>query len=202
MAQLPTRAASIFLVRSHFMRPASILVAIAVLAAAYAWYVRSDYHHRGNRLFYRNGRPNRLGRVVARLSSELAGLGMPPSFLVSLETRGSRTGRRRAIPVVLADYGGERFVVSMLGERSPWVQNIRAAGGWAVIRHGHRCKVHLAELPPDARAPVLRAYLARASDARPHFPVDWDAPVQAFERIAPAYPVFRIEVAEPRNGPS
>jgi deazaflavin-dependent oxidoreductase (nitroreductase family) len=178
------------------MRAAGTVVAIALLGAAYAWYLRSDYHRHGNRLFYREGRPNRLGRAVASLWSELAGLGMPPSYLVSLETTGSRTGRRRAIPVVLADCDGQSFIVSMLGERSPWVRNIRAAGGWAVLRHGARSKVHLVELPPDARAPVIKAYLARAIDARPHFPTNWDAPIEAFERTAPEYPVFRIDVSE------
>jgi hypothetical protein len=38
-----------------------------------------------------------------------------PWFLVSLETTGHRTGQRHAIPVVLADYAGERYIVSMLG---------------------------------------------------------------------------------------
>jgi deazaflavin-dependent oxidoreductase (nitroreductase family) len=180
-------------VEESFMRPASLLVAIVVLAAAYAWYLRSEYHRHGNRLFYRQGRPNRLGRAVAGLWSAMAGLGMPPSFLVSLETTGYRTGQRRAIPVVLADHGGERYIVSMLGERSPWVRNIRAAGGQAFIRHGRRQEVHLVELPQEDRPAVIKAYLARVVDARPHFPVAWDAPVEAFERIASAYPVFRIE---------
>ena len=53
---------------------------------------------------------------------------------------------RHAIPVVLAEYGGERYIVSMLGERSPWVRNIRASGGRAVIKHGRRSEVHLAEV--------------------------------------------------------
>jgi deazaflavin-dependent oxidoreductase (nitroreductase family) len=182
------------------MRAASILVGLAVLAAAYAWFLRSEYHRRGNRLFYRQGRPNRLGRGVAALWSAMAGLGMPPSFLVSLETTGYRTGQRRSIPVVLADYDGERYVVSMLGERSPWVRNIRAAGGRAFIKHGRRCEVRLVEVPPDDRAAVIKAYLARAIDARPHFPVAWDAPAEAFERIASGYPVFRIEAATQRGG--
>jgi hypothetical protein len=181
------------------MRAASVLVAIAVLAGAYAWYLRSEYHRQGNRLFYREGRPNRLARAVAGLWSAVAGLGMPPSFLVSLETTGYRTGQRRSIPVVLADYGGKRYIVSMLGERSPCVRNIRSAGGRAFIKHGRRREVHLAELQPVDRSAVIKAYLARAVDARPHFPVAWDAPIQAFEGIASVYPVFRIEAATQRG---
>jgi deazaflavin-dependent oxidoreductase (nitroreductase family) len=177
--------------RVSVLRP--ILLGLAALVAAYWLYLRSDLHGRGNRLFYRDGRPNRIGRAAARLWSAVCGLGLPPSFLVSLKTFGHRTGRLHAIPVVLADHDGERYVVSMLGERSPWVRNIRAAGGRAIIKHGRSREVHLAEVPPAARAPVLRAYLARAIDARPHFPVEWDAPIDAFERIAATYPVFRIE---------
>ena len=55
----------------------------------------------------------------------------------------------------------------MLGERSPWVHNVRAAGGRAVIRHGRRHEVRLIEVPPDERAPVIKAYLERAVGARP-----------------------------------
>jgi hypothetical protein len=80
----------------------------------------------------------------------------------------------------------------MLGERSPWVRNVRAAGGRVVIRHGRRRAVRLVEVPPDERGPVIKAYLARAIGARPHIPVDPAAPIEAFEPIARAYPVFRI----------
>jgi deazaflavin-dependent oxidoreductase (nitroreductase family) len=175
------------------MRVARVLVGFVALAGAYYLYLRSDLHRRGNRLFYRDGRPNRVGRAVASLSSAVYGSGLLPSFLVSLETTGHRTGQRHAIPVVLADYDGKQYVVSMLGERSPWVRNIRAAGGGAVIKHGRRRAVHLVEVPPEGRAAVIKAYLGRAVDARPHLRVAWDAPIDAFERIAAAYPVFRIE---------
>jgi hypothetical protein len=94
---------------------------------------------------------------------------------------------------VLAEYGGEEYIVSMLGERSAWVRNIRAAGGRAFLKHGRRIEVHLAEVPPEARPPILKAYLARAVDARPHFGVECDAPVEAFEAVATTYPVFRVE---------
>ncbi len=175
------------------MRFARVFLVIAAMAALYLLYLRSDMHRRGNRLFYRDGRPNRAGRAFARLSSAIYGSGPLPSFLVSLETIGYRTGQRHAVPVVLADHAGERYIVSMLGERSPWVRNIRTAGGRAVIKHGRRRHVHLVELAPDARAPVIKAYLGRAVDARPHFPVEPDAPIEAFERIAASYPVFRID---------
>jgi hypothetical protein len=34
--------------------------------------------------------------------------------------------------------------------------------------------------------------LQRAPGARPHVPVSKDAPLAAFEQIAPAYPVFHV----------
>ena len=90
-------------------------------------------------------------------------------------------------------YGGRRYLVSMLGERSAWVHNVRAAGGRATIRHGRPQEVRLVEVPPEERAPVIKAYLARAAGARPHIPVDPAAPLDAFAAVAERYPVFRIE---------
>jgi len=42
-------------------------------------------------------------------------------------------------------------------------------------------------LPPELerqRAPVLKAYLKRAPGARPHPPIDNDAPLSEFERVS------------------
>jgi deazaflavin-dependent oxidoreductase (nitroreductase family) len=168
---------------------------LVATVASYAAYLRSPAHSQGNRLFYRDRRPNRLGRAFGGLWSRMSALGLGPSFLVSLETVGRRSGVPHAIPVVLADHAGNRYVVSMLGERSPWVHNVRAAEGRAVIRHGRPQEVRLVELPPEERAPVIKAFLGRAMDARPHIPVAHDAPLEAFEAIAADYPVFRIEPA-------
>src|SRR5262249_14736413 len=44
----------------------------------------------------------------------------------------------------------------------------------------------------DRRAPVLKAYLKRAPSARPHLPVDKDAPLSEFERVSAQFPVFRV----------
>jgi hypothetical protein len=87
---------------------------------------------------------------------------------------------------------GERFLVSMLGKDAQWVRNVEAGGGRAVLRHGRVETVRLEELEVEKRAPVLKAYLERASGARPHIPIDKDAPLAEFEKIAASFPVFRV----------
>lgn len=148
-----------------------------------------------NSAFYAGRRPTRLGRLVNGVSAVLYNLPFLPHFLVSLETTGRRTGRPHTIPVVIADYAGGQYLVSMLGERSGWVPNIRAAGGRATLKHGRRREVDLVEVPVDERAPILKAYIARAPGARPHFAQSPADPVEAFEAVAGEYPVFRIEGA-------
>jgi deazaflavin-dependent oxidoreductase (nitroreductase family) len=118
--------------------------------------------------------------------------GIWPQRATVLEVRGRRSDRAISFPVVIADYEGERYLVSMLGENANWVRNVRAAGGVAVLRHGGRRAVRLEEVPADARPAILRRYRAVAPGARPHIPVDRHAPLEEFERIALQVPVFRI----------
>jgi hypothetical protein len=82
----------------------------------------------------------------------------------------------------------------MLGEGTNWVRNVRAAGGRAVLRRGHREVIRLDEVDPGERPDILRRYLGRAPGARAHIPVGPDAPRQEFERIAAQYPVFHVTV--------
>jgi hypothetical protein len=84
----------------------------------------------------------------------------------------------------------------MLGEDTNWVRNVRASGGHAVLRHGDREPVVLQEVDVERRAPILRCYLQRAPGARAHIPIDYRAPVEAFEPIAAQYPVFRVTAAD------
>jgi hypothetical protein len=108
---------------------------------------------------------------------------------------GRRSGRLISFPVVVSDYQGERYLVSMLGEDANWVANVRAARGRVVLRHGRREPVQLEEVEPRARAPILRRYLQVAPGARPHIAVDRHAPLVELERAAPRYPVFRVVAA-------
>lgn len=113
-----------------------------------------------------------------------------------VEVTGRRSGKTISFPAVIADYDNGRYLVSMLGEDSSWVRNVRASGGHAVLRHGKREPVMLQEVHIDERAPILRCYLQRASGARAHIPVDHQAPVEEFESIAARYPVFRVTTAK------
>ncbi|MFC5822178.1 nitroreductase/quinone reductase family protein [Nonomuraea harbinensis] len=149
---------------------------------------------RWHRRLYRGGRPNRLARALNRAWRALHSTGLIKR-LVTLEVPGRRTGRVIAFPLVATHYQGERYLVAMLGPRTNWVLNVRAAGGRAVLCHGQRTDVRLVEVEPAARAPILRRYLALAPGARPHLPVNRHAPLQEFERVAPAIPVFRITTA-------
>jgi hypothetical protein len=141
---------------------------------------------------YRGGRPNRVARLADRFTAALSARGVGPDYLVTLEVPGRRSGRTVSLPTVVADVRGERYLVSMLGEGVNWVRNVRAAGGDATLRHGRREEVRLEEVAPERRAPVLKAYLGRAPNARVHIPVDKDAPLADFERVAGRFPVFRI----------
>jgi F420H(2)-dependent quinone reductase len=145
------------------------------------------------RWFYAGGRPNWVARLLDRGTAALSARGIGPEHLVALEVPGRRSGRIVSLPLVVASVDGERYLVSMLGEGANWVHNVRAAGGEAALRHGRREEVRVEEVvAPDLRGPVLKAYLRRATNANAHVPIDKDAPLAEFERVAPRFPVFRI----------
>lgn len=152
------------------------------------------------RRMYRGGHPNRLARVLNRMSALQFGAGfLSPRTWVTLEVTGRRSGNTVSCPLAVTVLRGERYLVSMLGGGANWVANVRAAGGAAVLRHGRREPVRLVEIDPAERAPVLRRFLAIAPGARPHLPVDRHAPLAEFERIAAGYPVFRVTAPSPEK---
>jgi deazaflavin-dependent oxidoreductase (nitroreductase family) len=144
------------------------------------------------RWLYRGGRPSGFARLQNRASAAVFAAGVVPHRAAMLEVRGRRSGRIIKFPVVIADVGADRYIVSMLGGNANWVRNVRAAGGRAVLRHGRKESVHLDEVPSGERAPILRRYLQVAPGARPHIPVDRNAPLAEFARVAGDYPVFRV----------
>jgi deazaflavin-dependent oxidoreductase (nitroreductase family) len=175
-----------------------LLVAAGALLLAVGFaglLMRADF----TRWLYRGRRPHRIARVLMKPWEAIASSGIAPGYLVTLEVTGRTSGRTVSLPLVVAVVDGQRYVVSMLGDDVQWVRNVRAAGGRAVLRSGVRQDVVLDEVPPGSRAAILQAYLRRAPGARPHVPVDKDAPLADFEKIAVAYPIFRV-TAPPGTG--
>ena len=152
---------------------------------------QNDYLH----YFYRDWRPTRLGRISGRVLSWVTGLGLMPRILLTLQVKGRSSGRRRSTILVVANHDGRRYLVSMLGDNSEWVRNVRAAGGEAFVKRGRSLPITLTEIPPEERAPILKAWCQIATSGRHHLPVRHDAPVSEFEAIAKDYPVFRIDPA-------
>jgi hypothetical protein len=141
---------------------------------------------------YGGQRPNWIARILNRAWATVASSGVTSNYMETLEVTGRTSGRTFSLPVVVAIVDGQRYLVSMLGENVNWVQNVRAAGGRAALRSGGREEVHLEEVPAEHRAPILRAYLQRTPGARPHVPVNKDAQLAEFEKVAADFPVFRV----------
>lgn len=166
-------------------------IVLGVLAALFtmSWWMPHSWYRW---LLYTGGRPNVLSRRLNSAGAWISSLGIAPSLMVSLETKGRRTGRTFRVPMVVAELAGDRYLVSMLGENADWVRNVRASNGAAVLNHGIVEHVRLEEVAASERPAILKAYLRRAPGSRPHFDIDLNAPLEEFARVAPRYPVFRI----------
>jgi deazaflavin-dependent oxidoreductase (nitroreductase family) len=174
---------------SYWARPAGSCTALLLFVGHWGKLMaRGDFQ----RWLYRGQHPNRLARIVNRAWAAVFSAGIAPNYVATLEERGRKSGRVFSLPVVLAIVDNQRYLVSMLGEKVAWVENVRAARGKAVLRHGRREEIRLEEIPAAQRAPILKAYLKRAPGARPHVRVDKNAPLSEFEKIAAAIPVFRV----------
>ena len=147
------------------------------------------------RLLYRDWHPTGLGKLVTGALAWVSGLGLTPPVLLTLQVRGRRSGQLRDTVLVVTEHDGQRYLVSMLGDGSDWVRNVRAAGGKAFVKRGQSGPVHLTEVPAGERGPILKAYCQVATSGRQHLPVSHSAPLSEFDAVAERYPVFRIDLA-------
>ena len=138
---------------------------------------------------FRDARPNRSARVLSRLLGIAFAAGIGPNQAATIEVRGRKTGRNIAFPVTVVNYGADRYLVAMLGDRTNWVGNVRA-DNHAVLRQGRRENVSLVEDFSGNRAAILRRYLKLAPGARPFFPIDRRAPLGDFEGIVESIQCF------------
>jgi deazaflavin-dependent oxidoreductase (nitroreductase family) len=154
--------------------------------------------YRGKQWLYRGQRPGWIAKILNRMWANAASKKVMDNGLVALEVIGRKSGRVVSFPLVMFTMDEQRYLVSMLGEDAQWVRNVRAADGKAVLRSGGYENVQLEEIPADQRAPLLKAYLHAAPGARPHVPIDMDAPLTEFEKIATEFPVFLV-VSNPKK---
>jgi deazaflavin-dependent oxidoreductase (nitroreductase family) len=154
---------------------------------------RWSYSDDNLRAMYAGRRGNPTARRFARFWAAVHSAGLLPRRWVTVEVVGRRTGRVARFPLGMADWEGNWYLVSMLGSDCNWVRNVQAADGVVTIRHGRARARHLAEVPVEERAPILKRYLQKVPGARPHIPVDRNAPLAEFEEIAARYPVFRVD---------
>jgi glyoxylase-like metal-dependent hydrolase (beta-lactamase superfamily II) len=148
--------------------------------------------------------PDLYRRLNHWLGPAATSLGLSPRDVILLEVPGRRSGVARRTTLVRAVCGGEHYLVALAGE-SEWVRNVRAACGRVVLGRGRRRPARLAEVPPQQRAAVIRAYLLRrgrragskavAREARFYFGVSAEASLREIQDVAEHYPVFRIEYA-------
>lgn len=103
----------------------------------------------------------------------------------TLAIPGRSSGDLRKVPVIVADYAGQRYLVSTRGE-SAWVRNLRAAGGVAQLgRGGNLGRITTVEIPVEERGPIIEAYRAKAGRT-----------VTGYWKQLPApedHPTFRIQ---------
>jgi F420H(2)-dependent quinone reductase len=162
------------------------------------WSARHDDVLRG---MYATGRGNATARWLARVWAAVFGVGLFPRRWVTLEVTGRSSGRLTRFPLGMADWQGEWYLVSMLGEDCNWVRNVRAAGGRCVLRRGRARPCLLVAVPVSERPAILRRYLQTVPGARPHLRVDPAAPLAAFADVADRYPVFRVDSRAGRTTP-
>lgn len=142
------------------------------------------------RWLYPGGRPRSLTKLINKGWAFFHSLGFFPNYMVTLEVVGRQSGKTISFPLAMTVMNGERYLVSMLGENANWVRKAEAK---ATLRHGRLEHVLLTEVDVRDRAPIIKEFLQHAPGARPHIPVDKDAPVSEFERIADKYPVFQLK---------
>ena len=136
------------------------------------------------------GAPDRLfGRALVFLIR----IGLVRGHFYILEVRGRKSGKTISLPVDPLDLDGQRYLVCARGN-SNWVRNVRTAGEITLVRAMRRQHYAARELPPDLRPPILKAYLDRfASEVQRFFPVPKGSLVEAFNDLAPRYPVFALQ---------
>jgi hypothetical protein len=137
--------------------------------------------------------PSAVDRIFGRALVFLVRIGVVRGHFYVLEVRGRKSGKTISLPVDPLDLDGQRYLVCARGN-SNWVRNTRTAREVELVRAMRRRRYAAHELPLELRPPVLKAYLDRfAGEVQRFFPVPRGSAVEAFNDLAPRYPVFALQ---------
>ena len=137
--------------------------------------------------------PGAVERMFGRALVFLIRTGLVRGHFYVLEVRGRKSGKTISLPVDPLDLDGQRYLVCARGNATG-VRNARTAGKPVLVLAMRRKRYAARDLPPDLRPPSLRAYLDRfAGEVQRFFPVPKGSPVEAFNDLAPRYPVFALK---------
>ena len=141
-------------------------------------------------------RPSGLVGAFNRFWGVLNRIGIGLDYSYELEVPGRRSGTLRRTPVNLMPYSGHRYLVAPRG-RTEWVRNAEAHGSVLLRRGSKRLRLRLETVPPDEAPLILKTYLQTyRSQVQQFFPIQGDANIEEFARIAARYPVFKtVEIA-------
>jgi deazaflavin-dependent oxidoreductase (nitroreductase family) len=147
-------------------------------------------------------RPSAAELIFGRILMALVRIGLVRGHFFVLEVRGRKTGKMISLPVDPIEVGGRLYLVCARGN-AQWVRNARAAGEIALVRAMRRVRYAVREMPPEARAPILKAYLdLYASEVQRFFPVRKGSAVEAFHDLAARYPVLELRSWDETAGDS
>jgi deazaflavin-dependent oxidoreductase (nitroreductase family) len=120
------------------------------------------------------------------------GLGLSPAYNYLLEVKGRKSGKIYSTPVNLHEVNGKQFLVAPRG-RTQWVRNAEVSGEVTLKKIGRRRRYKLRVLADSEKPEVLKSYLVRyGATVRRFFPLQPDAPPEAFAEIAAGYPAFEL----------
>jgi deazaflavin-dependent oxidoreductase (nitroreductase family) len=136
--------------------------------------------------------PTLLDRIINRAFGFLVKLGLGLSHNFLIEVRGRKSGLIYSTPVNVLDYKGKKYLVAPRGE-TQWVRNAIVSREATLVKGTKRETVRLRPIADEAKAEILKTYLDRYKlTVQRYFPVPAGSPTEAFEPLAPRYPVFEI----------
>lgn len=131
-------------------------------------------------------------RVANHAFATLIRLGLGKDYRHLLTVAGRKTGKPHSTPVDVMSDGLQRWLVAPYGV-TDWVRNARAAGQVTLRRGRRRETLHVTELPPGQRVPVLRRYLREVPITASCFTVTASSTDEAWAAEAKRHPVFRLD---------